>query len=147
MDAMLFAIALSVTAPALKDKAGGNERIVGEWVVESLQSTGKFRPPPKGEQHYVFGPDGKLTVLRGERKVGGDDRGYVYDAKKTPATIDLIADTTDQESSVTCGIYRIEGDQLTLVLARRGNARPASFEIGPDAPGTRYIMKRVKAKE
>ena len=147
MDAVLFAIALSLTAPALKDRPKGDDSIVGEWVVESIQSTGKVRPPPKGEMRYVFALDGKLIVTRGERKLGGDDRGYTFDAKKSPATIDLIADTTDQESPVTLGIFKIEGNQLTLLIPRGRDSRPVTFEVGPDKPGTKYTMKRVKAKE
>jgi uncharacterized protein (TIGR03067 family) len=147
MYTMLLASAFALNAPALKDKLLGNADIVGEWVVESVQSSGRMRPPRKDEMRYTFAADGKLTVTRGERKFGGDDRGYSFDPDKSPATIDLIGDTTDQEPSVSRGIYKIEGDKMTLIIPRRRGDRPTTFEVSRDSPGTIYILKRAKSRD
>jgi uncharacterized protein (TIGR03067 family) len=146
MHAMLLASTVALAAPALKDRPKGNADIVGEWVVESMQSSGRMRPPSKGELRYVFAADGKLTVTRDERMLGGDDRGYSFDPNTSPAAIDLIADTTEQESSVTRGIYKIEGDTMTLLVPRGRGERPTKFEVSRESPGTIYTLRRVKPK-
>jgi uncharacterized protein (TIGR03067 family) len=142
-----FLLAFAVAAPALKDKPKGNADIAGEWVVESTQSSGRMRGTPKGEMRYKFDADGKLTVTRGDRRIGGDDRGYNFDPDKSPATIDLIGDTTDQESSVTRGIYKIEGNKMTLLIPRGRDERPTKFEVSRESPGTIYILKRARPRD
>jgi len=145
----LLTLAMSLSAPALKEKLKGSGDIVGEWIVESIQSTGKVKAPgvAREEMRYIFAENGGLVVMRGERKIGGDARGYTIDAKKSPATLDLIADTTDEESSVTHGIYKIEGNRMTMVIPRGRGTRPTAFEVTQELPGTLYILKRVKPKE
>jgi uncharacterized protein (TIGR03067 family) len=145
MNAVLLGIALAVAAPALKEKVEPD--IVGEWVAESIQSTGRTRPPSSGELRYVFAADGKWTVYRGEFRIGSGSRGYNTDPKKSPATIDLISDTTEQEPSVSHGIYKIEGDRLTLCVSRGRSSRPTRFEVSEESPGALYVFKRAKKKD
>ncbi len=148
MQATLLALAMTLSAPALKEKAKGGD-IVGEWLVESIKSTGKVKAPDAAseEMRYIFAENGSLVVMRGERKVGGNARGYTIDPKKSPATLDLIADTTVQESPSTHGLFKIEGDQMTMVMSRRGGTRPMAFGVSPDSPGTLYVLQRVKSRE
>jgi uncharacterized protein (TIGR03067 family) len=145
MTATLLFTAIGIGAPALKDRPKEHD-IVGEWIVDSVQTVGKARPPGKGEMRYVFAADGKWRVYRGERLVGGEDRGFNTNPKTNPPTIDLILDTTEQEPPTQLGIYKIEGDTLKLRINRTGT-RPTSFEVSSDLPGTLYIMKRVKPKD
>ena len=149
MQATLLALAIAFSAPALKEKAKGDGDIVGEWVVESIQSTGKVKAPgiAKEEMRYLFAANGGLVVMRGERKIGGDARGYNIDPKKSPAAIDVIADTTEPESTTLHGIYKIERNQMTMVLAGLRGTRPTTFEVSQDSPGSLYVLKRVKPKE
>src|SRR6476619_3329799 len=116
MNAFLVAIAFAVSAPALKEKKEPD--LVGEWVVESMQSTGRIRPASVDEVRYVFTAEGKWIVYRGEQRIGSGSRGFNIDPSKSPATIDLVSDTTEQEPTVSHGIYKVEGDKLTLCISR-----------------------------
>jgi len=145
MNAVLsLGLALTLGAPALKDPPKKPHNIVGEWVVESTMSAGKARPLTGDPLKYVFTTDGKWTVYRGERKIGGDQRGYFTDTKRDPPTIDLTTDTSDQETRKTLGIFKVEGDKLTLCIGRINGDRPKAFEATAEAPATLYVFKRVK---
>lgn len=141
---LLLVAALGFGAPALKDPPKKPHNIVGEWVVESMMSAGKARPLTGDPLKYVFTSDGKWIVYRGERKIGGDERRCFTDAKKDPPTIDLIIDVSDMESRKTLGIYKVEGDTLTLCMGRVNGDRPKNFEPTVDAPATLYVFKRAK---
>ena len=141
---LLLGAALALGAPALKDPPKKPHNIVGEWVVESAMTAGKARPQAGDPLKYVFTADGKWIVYRGERKLTGDQRGYVTDAKKDPPTIDLTIDVADQETRKTLGIFKVEGDTLTLCIGRINGDRPKNYEATPEAPATLYVFKRVK---
>ena len=143
---LLFAV-LTIGAPALKEKPKADNDIVGEWVLESMTSGGRGRPQANASPlRYTFTADGKWTVTRGELTLGSGMRGYFTDPKKNPATIDLISDTTEQEQSPRLGIYKVEGNILTLCLGRESD-RPTAFEATARPRTTLYVFKRVKAKE
>ncbi len=144
---LLLSVAIVVGAPALKSRPKGNTDIAGEWVVQRVETSGRRRPPPRGELRYIFHADGKLIVARGERKLGGDDRGYTFDPHKNPAALDLVADVTEQEPTITHCIYKIEGDVMTLLIPRGRRERPSKFEVSRESPGTIYTLKRSKTKE
>jgi uncharacterized protein (TIGR03067 family) len=141
---MLLFAALALGAPALKDPPKRPTSIIGEWVVESIVSAGTAEPQPGERLKYVFTVDNKWIVYRGERKLGDDRLGFVTDIKKDPSTIDLINDISDQKSRKTLGIYKVEGDTLTLCIGRVNGDRPKNFEPTSDAPAALYVFKRAK---
>jgi uncharacterized protein (TIGR03067 family) len=146
---LLLGTALLLAAPALKESPKKAD-IVGEWEVESVNSGNPAKPRPKGKgpgpQRYVFTADGKWFLFRGERKVG-EDRAFIANPKADPPAIDLRYDPVDQEGRTVLGIYKVEGDKLTLCLSRGEGTRPAGFESTADVPATIYILKRVKPKD
>jgi uncharacterized protein (TIGR03067 family) len=142
--ALLLGAAFALSAPALKDPPKKPHNIVGEWVVESMVTAGKARPQTAEPLKYVFTADGKWLLYRGERKVGDTQRGYSTDTNKDTPTIDLTLDLSDQETRKTFGIYKVEGDKLTLCIGRVNSDRPKAFEATPEAPATLYVFKRVK---
>jgi uncharacterized protein (TIGR03067 family) len=149
MHVSLLAITLVVAAPALKDKPKADNDIVGEWVMESMTSGGRVRPnanPNPTPQRYIFTADGKWSVIRGELTLGDGIRGFFTDPKKNPPTIDLIMDVTEQEPTIRAGIYKIDGNILTLCLAR-DTERPTAFEAKARPRTTLYTFKRAKPKD
>lgn len=141
-------LSLLVAAPALKDPpAKEPPSVVGEWEMESTTFAGRPRPPvggAAGSLRYVFAADGSWTIYRGERKVGGADRAYFADPKADPPAIDLKYEPADQDGRVGRGIYKVEGDRLTLCLSRGDAPRPKGFDSSAEAPTTLYVFKRVK---
>lgn len=145
MQGMLLGLVTIVAAPALKDGKGPD--IVGEWIVQTITSTARARPFEKDELRYIFTADGKWSVYRGDARIGSGTRGYRADTAKSPAQIDLISDTTEQNPTISACVFKIEGDTLTLRFAPYQKPRPTDFEVNADKPGTLYTMKRAKKKE
>jgi uncharacterized protein (TIGR03067 family) len=143
--ALLLAFALA--APALKDapKKGGD--LTGEWVVESVVYGGRPRAPQKDPLRYVFDADGTWTIYRGERKPPGN-RAYRTEPDAEPPAITLKYDAAEQDGPESLGIYRLDGDTLTMCYNRPGvSKRPTEF-ASPEGSGTSLmVLKRARPKD
>ena len=122
----------AVAAPGPKDPPKADPpSIVGEWVMETAGDP--FR--------LTVTADGKYLKTRG--KVTFATQTYAINPKKEPAEIDL---TQTGLGVTTLGIYRVDGDRLTLCFSRSGGDRPSKFEkAGPSV--TLMTFKRVKAAD
>ena len=144
MNGILLGLALAVGAPALKDLARGPS-VIGEWVVDNSRST-----EYPGELHYTFTPDGRWLASRGGKdlpSVGGA-RGYSVAPRTTPPSIDLVVHGSAHEEARLVGVYKIEGDTLTIcgTWDPHGN-RPTTFDTSAGKNLMHYVMRRVKPKD
>jgi len=142
-QSILVGLAVAVAAPAPKEAPKKEATIVGEWVGEKAVSGGKEMPVPPGGVSFGFNADGTLTIAeggRGNAKTGS----YKIDPKKNPPEIDLIP-PADKKDETILGIYKLDGDTLTLCFQKGGpGGRPTKFE-SPEGERTVVItMKRVK---
>jgi uncharacterized protein (TIGR03067 family) len=139
--AVLLAAPLLAAAPALKEpaKAPG---LVGEWVVERHETGGEGLPFP-GVVRFVFTADGKWAwYAEGCPKV--PDRAYTVDLAAKPQAIDLGSEPGAPGPGTCPGVFRVEGDTLTLCHSVGRHPRPKGFTVSADDPVSRYVMKRVK---
>jgi uncharacterized protein (TIGR03067 family) len=139
--AMLLGVVLAVVAPGDKDATKKEApTLVGEWDGEKAVRGGKERPVPEGGITVTFTKDGKLLFKEGTKD--STEGSYKVDAKKDPAEIDL---TPPKEEGTMLGIYKIDGDTLTICLSEKGSTdRPTRFE-SPE--GTNFMLitlKRIK---
>jgi uncharacterized protein (TIGR03067 family) len=143
MTPALLALAVAVAAPAAKDPPKKDPpTIVGEWLGEKAEAGGKPLPVPPGGVTMEFTADGKVVIKEGPKPpVTGE---YTADPKKAPAEIEL---TPAKGKDITLvGIYKVEGDALTLCLGV-GGKRPDKFE---SPAGSEYMLmtfKRAKPKK
>jgi uncharacterized protein (TIGR03067 family) len=144
MNAVLF-LALTLAAPAKKDSDAKEATIVGEWAGEKAVAGGQEKPVPEGGITFVFTADGKLTVKEGSREKP-DAGSYKLDPKKDPPEIDIIP-PADKKDPPVAGIYKLDGDTLTLCFGRdKEGGRPTKFE-SPEGSNTIVMtLKRVKKK-
>lgn len=143
---LMLGAALAVAAPAPKAEPKKDPASpVGTWAGEKLVAGGMERPAPIGGLEFTLTDDGKLFVREG-RKETPDEGSYTIDAKKDPAEIDLVP-PADKKDVTMQGIYKVEGDVLTLCLSRGpagAGARPTKFESPVGSEVMLMTLKRVK---
>lgn len=144
MNVVLLGLALGVGAPALKEKDKAPS-MVGEWEVESVTTNGTQSPAGTGLR-YTFTDDGKWLIARnGKESSPTINRGFTEDRKPNPPTVDLVTSRPGGPESRMIGIYKIEGDTLTICGTRtKGGDRPTKFEALEGSGNTLYVLKRPK---
>jgi uncharacterized protein (TIGR03067 family) len=140
---LLLGTALALGAPGLKDSPKKDLDIVGEWVLESITSAVKLRQFTGDDIVYTFGRDGKWTIHQDGKKDANPNRGYKADSSAKPATIDWIPDVTAATPSRE-GIYKVEGDTLTMCIGLVKTPRPAAFVSTAESQSSLYVLKRRK---
>ena len=133
--ASLVAVAgLAVAAPRAKDAPKKDSPIVGEWRL--LTVNGKEALPAT----YKFSADG---ILVGSGWIGmlesGFEAKYTTDEKSDPFRIDLTNQGDPEE-----GIFKIEGDRLTICYRFGRDRRPTKFG---EKDAIEEVLERVKKKK
>jgi uncharacterized protein (TIGR03067 family) len=144
MTPVLIALSVAVAAPAPKEADKKDPpSLVGEWAAETAVVGGKREDPPPGTT-WAFTADGKSVLKVGAQAAGGLDATYKADRKADPATVDISA---GPKGTPMKGIYRVEGDTLTLCLTQEGDDRPKAFESPAASKAILITLKRVKPKD
>ncbi|MBY0455808.1 MAG: protein kinase, partial [Gemmataceae bacterium] len=140
-------VTISVTtrdAPPPAEGQSEKERLQGTWIAISLESQGKFLPVnPTGDLSLVIAGSQMRLTMRGNPAGGG---AFTLDPSRTPKEIDV--NEVDGKGRLL-GIYRLEGDRLTLCLGDTGGPRPTMFETQPDLQSKRLnvVFRRATANE
>jgi len=142
--ASVLILALVVAAPAKKDSDAKEASIVGEWAGEKAVAGGQEKPVPEGGITFTFAADGKLTVKEGPREKP-DTGSYKLDPKKDPSEIDIIPPLEKKDPPIA-GIYKLDGDTLTLCFSKGKGGRPTKFESPEGSDTIVMTLKRVKRK-
>jgi uncharacterized protein (TIGR03067 family) len=138
MPPLLLALALAAGAPNLKDRPGPEPSPVGRWATTDIRINGSDARPGNEDLAYEFTADGRwLSFWGGKERSRGET--YATDPRARPATIDL---PTGQGWPMR-GIYKVEGDTLTLVVRVCNDSRPASFDTKGGGV-IKMVLTRVK---
>src|SRR5687767_8467006 len=144
MLAWIIVGGLVIAAPGPKDPPKKGPALVGEWTRVSYTFAGQARPVGDPPLTYAFTAAGEWAMYRGARKPGDRAGAYAADPTLDPPAIDLTPEPGRGGDRPIRGIYRIEGDTLTLCVSHGGGARPASFESNVANGTTVYVFKRVR---
>jgi uncharacterized protein (TIGR03067 family) len=139
---LLFA-ALAVGAPALKDKPPPPANIDGRWAVERVVQGGKETGRHTGFLPDPCEADGAWLRTPGQPPVRGDAVGYRADPRARPARIDFHVTKFGREMTLE-GVYKVDGDTLTMCLAGLGAARPDGFEAPAGSDRVLVTFRRVR---
>lgn len=141
-SSLLVGLALVVGAPGAKEEPKKEAAsIVGEWVGEKAVRGGKETPVPEGGITFTFTTEGKMMVSQGG-KASQEAIAYKVDLKKKPAEISMEA---PGDKGTIKGIFKIEGDTLTLCIAQgKDGEQPTKFESGEGSKTMLMTLKRKK---
>jgi RNA polymerase sigma factor (sigma-70 family) len=125
--------AVATTDEAPKDE----EKILGTWELVSLEEGGQKAPAEAIQEAKVtFAADGKMTV-----KQGANEQGFTYELD--PAKKPKEFSGTNAQGRTVLGIYKFDGDTLTICYARGGD-RPTEFASKEDTAVVLEVLKREK---
>ena len=140
----LLSLGLLAAAAGLSVGQDQKTPLEGKWVIESLTRDGKDQSPMyKGGTRENTGTRYKM-IPPGGSSVKTAEGGFTLDPKKTPATIDLVPGKGQYEGKTLPGIYKLEGDTLTIAFAEPGKDRPTAFESKPGSGIVLVVHKRAK---
>jgi RNA polymerase sigma factor (sigma-70 family) len=150
--AVVLALSVAVAVPAVcarraladkpaaagKDEAPKDEEaILGTWALESGEEGGQKAPEERiKEGKLTFAADGKVTAKLGERE---QEFTYQLDPAKKPKEFSV----TDDKDRTLLGIYKLDGDTLTVCFDR-GGGRPTEFASKEGTTVVLEILKREK---
>jgi len=134
--ALLFLASISLALPGCTGSRPGSVedelgRLQGSWVHAS----------GGGDIHLQIAKDRSRFTAEGESKSlfipGGWEGTIKLDPTTSPGHFDIVS-----EKGTTLGIYKLDGDQLVLVLSLEERARPPDF--GKSTWGNEWVFQRVK---
>ena len=116
----------------------------GKWKAVALEAGGK--PLPKEaipDFTYIIGADGKAT---GKMAKSEYTATMTVNPKKDPKTIDNVHESGPHKGKGQYGVYKLEGDKLTVCITAPGAAegnRPKDFTT-KDTANVVFVFERVK---
>lgn len=128
-------------APVLKDGKDAKDdakKLEGDWTIESWVQLGR----PTGVRGTWSFKGDKYTLDQG----GNLEEGTIkLDKAKKPPVMDLAITGGSCQGKDQPGIYKLDGDTLTLCFAWPGNTdRPTEFESPADKNWILITLKRDK---
>jgi len=133
-----LALAVVVGAPALKDKSPRAPSIEGEWQVESRFDCGKASTD---QNRWVFSPGGVAEIRAPAGATVISKLTYTLLADAAGKAVDFLEGQGPGKADLRQGIYKIEGDTLTVSFTLGDAARPTSFD--PANGNYVLVLKRV----
>jgi uncharacterized protein (TIGR03067 family) len=142
---LLLGLASAIGAPGLKDRPNA-AALVGDWVCEAGTVNGVPDPEPSTLTD-TFTAEGKWIAVR-RKAFDKLNRRYTVNPKADPPTVDFTIDRVGARPGAgperPLGIFRLEGDTLTVCMAMDGEPRPSEFAAPAGSHLTLFVFKRVK---
>jgi len=142
MLTLIVALAALAEAPKGIDEAA-LKKLQGSWQVTAQEHGGK-RSPAKELASLTL----EVARSRFTTRDGGDvkeDAEVVHlDARATPAAVDLKITAGPDRDKVIKGIWKLDGEELTVCIAEPGRERPKEFKGAEGMGQTLLAFKRAK---
>ena len=141
---LVLAAALGIAASPKEDASKKDlEKMQGDWAAESMERDGMKLDPDDAQAFFRTVKGNSYTVHRYSKKISSGT--FRLDATKTPRAIDFMPDFPARGKPIL-GIYRLEGDKLTLRYPAPGQPRPREFSAKAGTGNTVAVWVREKKK-
>lgn len=112
------------------------ESIQGVWKIITAERGGAALPADvlSGAQ-VEFAGEAMTTTVKGRATT----YNFSLDSSRSPGAIDI-----DMGTAIGLGIYRIQGESLSLAHGEAGDPRPHDFSA---APGSRLMVMRLERRK
>lgn len=121
--------------------ADDKKPLEGKWTVEKVTRDGKPDDALKGATRVHTGDKYTMTPAEGS-KAATVNGTFTYDP--TTKTIDMKPGGGRYKDKTLLGIYKIDGDKMTIAFADPGKDRPKDFEIKEGTGVTVAVYKKAK---
>jgi uncharacterized protein (TIGR03067 family) len=137
---VLAAVGMTAADEPKKEDA---DSIKGNWRAVSIKQ-GKQSVPDEDVKAFKFSLDGKnYTNTIGTEAI--EEGGYSIDASKMPKTIDFDIKKGPDAGKKQLGLYKIEGDKLTIAASPAGSVeRPKALDAEGADEVVVIVLERVK---
>lgn len=115
-------------------------KLVGSWTCASATIDGKPLAEEAAKALKLTLTADRYKTERGEQVLF--DSSYSIDAAKNPKTIDMVGTEGELKGKPALGIYKLEGDTLTMAYVLPGKERPTAFESAPNSSVFLVVWKR-----
>lgn len=140
MTTPMLAAALLLGAPTLKDDRKPANQPLGEWVIERLEFNG--RPIETSSYHSLSITADAVSLLMGSYRSSSEPTVF-FEAGRGKAEVDYYP---GDPKKLRKGIWKLEGDTLTICDAGRGVERPTEFTAPEGSKRSLWVLKRVPQK-
>src|SRR6516164_3853246 len=118
------------------------EKFQGRWVLVSATIDGKAWEEDEIKHRSVVFKGEKLTLLYKDKERG--TASLKIDPSKSPAQIDTTAEDGPRQGGTSKGIYKFDGDTLTICFVLDSKDRPTEFASKPGSGTLLIVHKRAK---
>lgn len=151
---MLFSVAVLALALGCGKKdntaSGGGASLEGTWILNGMEILGEKAPAeeinkePESDRTLKVTADKMIFVKKGKE----DPSTYTTDKSKSPAHIDLVKKGEDGKEEKSYGIYKIDGDTLTLCIVESDKAddRPKEFKTEKTGKSLSVVFTLTRKK-
>lgn len=122
---------------ALKHEQGRHQ---GTWAVVSFHRDGQETPREITASIKRIVKDDHVVWTRAGKSFAGTT--VVLDPTREPKTIDVLPDGGPSRDKRVLGIYRLEGDRLTICMADPDQPRPREFKAEKGSKCTLMTFRR-----
>jgi uncharacterized protein (TIGR03067 family) len=117
-------------------------KLEGKWEAVSVTVDGKAQEPEELKDRFLVIKGDKAMFMYKDKERGTSS--MKIDPGKTPAQIDTTYEDGPAKGSTLKGIYKLEGDTLTICYGGLNKDRPTEFASKPGSGTILIVQKRAK---
>ena len=140
--ALSIALVADAPKPVAPDKAA-LAKLQGKWRLTAVAHGGKSVPAKELVNQTVEIKDIRTTARDGD-DVKDETKIVALEAKGKPSAIDFEMTSGDDKGKTLAGIWKLDGDKLTICVPEPGKTRPKAFEGKEGTGHTLLVFEKMK---